>query len=162
MNFIKITVKYVFFHLPLVSWPYLYCQDQSDSSDCAPSSKWIRLREINGEWVIYKYCFAGTASIEFSKQDDGSMMLIVFSEQDSEIYKALETYRDNGRCCLLMKNNYSQSGETREISFRYLDDSDHTTEWDWGGSTEKVRYVLSRFENEVPVLYENNGDCRKP
>ena len=162
MNFIKITMIYFFILLPLVSWSNLYCQDLSGSTDCVESSKWIRLTEVNGEWVIYHYCYAGIGTLEIIKQDDGTMKLIIFYGQDSDIYEVLEIIRDNDRCRLRVKNFYSQSGETKDVSFRYLDDSYRMTEWDLGGSAERVRYILSGFESDVPALYENNGDCGEP
>ncbi len=162
MNFIKITMTCVFILLPLSSWTNLYCQDQSVSTDCVESSKWIRLTEVKGEWVIYHYCYAGIGTLKITKPSDGPMKLIIFYGQDSDMYEVLEIIRDNDRCRLRVKNSYSQSGETKELSFCFLDDSYRLTEWDLGGSSGKVRYILSGFENDVPALYENNGDCGEP
>lgn len=163
MMIIQKTVKaFSILLLMLLSGSNLHCRNLNDSSDCAGDSKWIRLTEIKGEWVIYHYCFAGIGTMEISKQDDGTMKLIIFYGQDSDIYDVLDITRDNNRCYLRVKNHYSQSGETKDISFRYLDDSGRMTEWDLGGSTGKVHYILSGFENDVPALYENNGDCVEP
>jgi hypothetical protein len=122
----------------------------------------MRLTEVNGEWVIYHYCYAGIGTLEILKPSEGTMKLIIFYGQDSDIYEVIDITRENNRCCLRIKNHYSQSGETKDISFRYLDDSGRMTEWDLGGSTGNVRYILSGFESDVPALYENNGDCGEP
>ncbi len=146
--------------LPLIFSSRLQSQALSDSSDCAEDSRWIRLTEVKGEWVIYHYCYAGIGTLEITRQDDGTINLIIFHGQDSDIYEVLEKSHDNERCCLRVRN--SQSGESRDVSFRYLDDFNRIAEWDLGGSAGKVRYVLSGFERDIPALYENNGDCGEP
>lgn len=146
----------------MLLWPNLYCQVLSDTSECAETSKWTRLTEINGEWVLYKYCFAGLATVELTKTDEGGMKLIIFSGQDSEIYDVINMRRNGDTCRLKLKCPYAESKETKEISFQFLDASGRFAGWDLGGSDGCSRYILSGCESEVPVLYENNGDCGEP
>lgn len=132
----------------------LHGQDQNEI-DLSPS-EWIMLREVDGEWVIYHYCFAGIGSITLGPSASGGTELIVFSGQDSEIFDVVNMSRTVDAIVLRIKYRYGE--QERDVFFRYDEADARFGEWK-GLYSGSVRTVLSAYENEVRHIYENNGDC---
>lgn len=142
---------------------FLFCLSADDrlrGQDLIPielsPSEWIMLREVDGEWVIYHYCFAGVGTITLRPSEKDGSELIVFSGQDSEIFDVVSMSRTDDAIVLRIKNRYGE--EERDVFFRYVDADARLGEWE-GLYSGSVRTVLSAYENEVRHLYENNGDC---
>jgi len=130
---------------------------QEQGIDLFPS-KWVRLTEVEGEWVIYHYCFAGIATIQLNPTENDGAELIVFSGQDSETYDVVDKRHTDDAVILHVKNHYE--GIEKDIVFRYVDSSHRIGEWEglYSGFPA-VRSILSAYETDVRHDYENNGNC---
>lgn len=154
--YLKSFLSFMIFLFCLSTDERLHGQDQKEI-DLSPS-EWIMLREVNGEWVIYHYCFAGVGTITLRPSERGGTELIVFSGQDSEIFDVVNMSRTDDAIVLRIKYRYGE--QVRDVFFRYDDADARFGEWEelYSGSPA-VRTVLNAFENEVRHVYENNGDC---
>lgn len=155
--------RYYFAFLKPLLFIFLLClsngegihgQDQNEID--LSQSRWIMLREVDGEWVIYHYCFAGVGTITLRPSEKDGSELIVFSGQDSEIFDVVNISRTDSTIAIRIKYRYGE--QEKDVFFRYAGADGRFGEWE-GLYSGPVRTVLSAYENEVRHIYENNGDC---
>ena len=146
------------FLLCLSNGEEIHGQDQNEID--LSQSRWIMLSQVDGEWVIYHYCFAGIGSITFGPSENGGFKLLVFSGQDSEIFDVVNMSRADDAIVLRIKNRYGE--QERDIFFRYVDADVRLGIWEglYPGFPA-IRSVLSEYESEMRHINENNGDCEQ-
>lgn len=144
----------VLFFVPLV---FVHAQEADESwAELVPSA-WVRLTEIDGEWVIYHYCFAGVPSIDLAWKD-GRAELILFSGQDSELYDVMSLRKEGIETVLRVRNRYSPSDPEKKLTFRLIDENGEYAEWT-GFYEGPTRWVLSGSRHDLREVYENDGNC---
>lgn len=153
-NFAYLKPLLFIFLLCLSNGERIHGQDQNEID--LSQSRWIMLREFDGEWVIYHYCFAGVGTITLKPSEKDGSELIVFSGQDSEIFDVVNISRTDGAIAIRIKYRYGE--QEKDVFFRYAGADARFGEWE-GLYSGPVRTVLSAYENEVRHIYENNGDC---
>jgi hypothetical protein len=133
-------------------------QGQEQNAVDLSSSQWITLREVDGEWVVYHFCFAGMGTITLGPSESGGTEFIVFSGQDSEIFDVVTMSRGNNAIILRIKSRFGE--QRKDIVFRYVDAAGHIGEWEGlHAGFPAVRSVLNMYQSEVRHVYENNGNC---